>query len=137
MPAATSTAQLPAVVPESVQMVELRCFSYEDRRAVLAALLDAVLGCGCWIAEKRALSTWQMEFRFEAELSVVDDLYTSLVGAGVEFTREAHLAMTWLCTLRRHEPRGFASFRTVSVRLEMSFLEECDLEMGMMPTAYA
>jgi hypothetical protein len=125
------------MVPDAARSVKLRCFSYEDRRTILIALLEAMSDCGCWIAEKRALSAWQMEYQFEAKLSVVDELYSELVAAGVEFTREAHLAMTWLCTLRRHEPEEFPSFRTVRVQLEMSFLEECDLEMGMMSTAYA
>jgi hypothetical protein len=125
------------MVQEAVHTVELRCFSYEERRGILTALLEAMTACGCWIADKRAISTWQMEFTFEAELSVVDELYSEMVAAGIEFTREAHLAMTWLCTLRRHRAGSSSLFRTVRVRLEMSFLQECEPEMGMMTTGFA
>jgi hypothetical protein len=78
-----------------------------------------------------------MELCFEVPLSAADELYSGLVAAGVEFTREAHQVMTWLCTLRRHEPKGLCSPRTVCVHMEMSFLEEYGVEMGMLPAGNA
>jgi len=116
--------------------VLLRCYSYEQRRPVLAALLGAMDYCGCWIADKQAMSSTQIEFRFEVQLCVVEELYSELIGAGVEMSRDSHLAMTWLCTRMRHEPHGSSS-GTVHIRMEMSFLEEYAPEPGMMATGHA
>ncbi len=137
MPLLPSTMAVPTLVPEASQPVELQGFSYEDRRIVLASLLESLQMCGCWVEERQFVSHAQMELRFEMPLSAADELYSEWMAAGVEFTREAHQSMTWLCTMRRHEPKGPRSFRTVSVRMEMSFLEEYAAEMGMMPTGHA
>jgi hypothetical protein len=132
-PAARST-----MVPSVSQLVELQGHTYEDGRTVSAALLETLKRCGCWLEERKNVSSTRMErmdICFEVRLSAADELYSGLVAAGVEFTREAHQAMTWLCTLRRHE--GPRSLRTVCVRMEMSFLEEYAQEMGMMATGHA
>lgn len=134
MPLLSKTIAVPTLAADALQPVELQGFSYEDRRLVLAAMLESLETCGCWVEERRSVSPSQMELRFEVPLSAADELYSEMVSVGVEFTREAHQAMTWLCTLRRHEPK---SLRTVSVRMDMSFLEEYAMEMGRMPTGHA
>jgi hypothetical protein len=123
------------MVPAVSQLVELQGYSYEDNGTVAAALLETLKRCGCWAEERLNVAPSRMDICFEVRLSAADEIYSGLVAAGVEFTREAHQAMTWLCTLRRHE--GPRSFRTVCVRMEMSFLEEYAQEMGMMATGHA
>lgn len=124
----------PIVVPAVSQLVELQGFSYEDGRTVSAALLQSLKQCGCWVEERVSVSPSRMDLCFEVPLSAADELYSGLVAAGVEFTREAHQVMTWLCTLRRYDPKGQ---RTVCVRMEMSFLEDYGVEMGMLPAGNA
>jgi hypothetical protein len=102
----------------------VRGFSYEDRREILPALTEALAASGCWVHDHKALSLAQMEYYIELPLHSADELYSGLVGCGLELTRDSHLDLTGLCTLRRHNPRPQQVGRVIGVRLEVSFLEE-------------
>ncbi len=128
------TSPVAEVVPCELQ---LRCFSYEERFGVMGAMLEALDQCGCWMEAREAVSATRVEMRFAARLEASDELYTGLIAAGVEMTRESHMALTWLCTRRRHQPEGASVFATVGVRLEMNFLEEPELEMGFVAQGLA
>jgi hypothetical protein len=117
--------------------IELRGFSYDEQRRIVPALLDAMANCGCWVQEQRALSLTQTELRFEVHVRSAFELYSELIGAGVELTRDSHVRMTGLCTLRGHNPRQARRRRVVSMRLEVSFLEENNFEFGMMAIGLA
>jgi hypothetical protein len=117
--------------------IDLRGFSYDEQRRILPALLEAMAACGCWVEEQRAVSSTRTEVRFEVHLRSAFELYSELIAAGVELTRESHAQMTGLCTLRGHNPRHAKRRRVISVRLEVSFLEEDNLEFGMMAIGIA
>lgn len=117
--------------------VELRGFSYDEQRRIVPALLDAMAACGCWVEEQRVLSPTQTELRFEVHLRSAFELYSELVAAGVELTRDSHVKLTGLCTLRGHNPRQAKRRRVISVRLEVSFIEENNLEFGLMAIGLA
>lgn len=104
--------------------VELRGHSYEDHRQIVPALLKAVAACGGWVLEQRALSPTMTELSVEVQLRSVFELYSGLIAAGVELTRDSHTRMTGLCTVRDHNPRQAKRRRIISVRLELSFLEQ-------------
>jgi hypothetical protein len=114
--------------------VALRGSSHQDRRRILPALDLAMHHCGCWVLRRGTLSTSQVELVFEIHLRSAFELYGALIAAGVELTRDSHAALTGLCTLRRHQPAsqpGAAGpARIVTVRLEVSFLEEDEMEIG-------
>jgi hypothetical protein len=103
----------------------------------MGAMLEALDQCGCWVESREAVSATQVEMLFTARLTAVDELYSGLIGAGVEMSRDSHLAMTWLCTRRRHQPEGASPFATVGVRLEMNFLEKPEMEMGFVAQGLA
>ncbi len=90
-----------------------------------------MLACGCWLHERDTDNPERLTFVFEVQLRSVVELYSELVRAGVELTREGHAAMAGLCTLRRHHPRK-GGWRLVMVRLEVRFAEEYEAEMVMM-----
>jgi hypothetical protein len=115
---------------DTVQLVSLRCFTYCERDEVLDELLLALDRAGCWLESRRVTSASQIELYFVAMLGAADELYGGLVGAGVEMTRDSHRAMTLLCTLRRHRKEAPVAVRTVSIRMELSLLAECDEEVG-------
>jgi hypothetical protein len=132
-------ANCPALldVPEPGPVLELRGFSYDEQRRIVPALLDAMVLCGCCVQEQKALSPRHVEVCFEVYLRSAFELYSQLIGAGVELTRESHTRMTGLCTLRGHNPREAKRRRVVRVRLEVRFLEEDNSEFGMMAIGYA
>jgi len=126
--------QLPSLAEPQPAVPDLavRGFSYEDRRAILPALAEALAASGCWLHERKALSLAQMEYRFEMPLRSADELYSGLVGCGLELTRDSHMELAGLCTLRRHNPRPQQLGRVIGVRLEVNFLEE--IETHPVPT---
>jgi hypothetical protein len=122
LPSLTSPPPQPAA-PD----LDVRGFSYEDRREILPALAEALAASGCWLHGHKAVSPAQMEYRFELPLRSAVDLYSGLVGCGLELTRSSHLELTGLCTLR-HNPRPQQLGRVIGVRLEVSFLEDIELQ---------
>ena len=122
------------VPPPLVPVVQVRGSSHQDRRQILPALDAAMHHCGCWVLARGTLPTSQVELIFEVHLRSAFDLYGALIAAGVELTRDSHAALTGLCTLRRHHPvstlAAMGSYRIVTVRLEVSFLDEDEIEIG-------
>ncbi len=117
--------------------LELRGFSYDEQQRIVPALLDAMASCGCCVEEQRAVSATQTVLCFEVHLRSAFELYSELVATGVELTRDSHVKMTGLCTLRDHNPRQARRRRVLSVRLEVSFLENSNMEFGMMAIGLA
>ncbi|HEY5214622.1 MAG TPA: hypothetical protein VIJ38_16525 [Acidobacteriaceae bacterium] len=123
-------AAVPDLLPPETPMIELRGHSYADYRQVVPSLLDAVAACGCWVLEQRALSPTMTELRLEVQLRSVFELYSGLMSAGVELTRDSHTRMSGLCTVRDHNPRQAKRRRILTIRLELSFLEQGGSEFG-------
>ena len=113
-----------AVPTGDLYSLDLRCHSYEDHRTLMPALLDNLASLGCWILEQKALSPTVTELCFEVQLRTAFELYGGLLAAGLELTRDSHIRMSGLCTLRGHNPRHARRRRIVTVRLELSFLED-------------
>jgi hypothetical protein len=104
--------------------VDLRGHSYDEHRIVLPYLLDTMASCGCWVLDQKALSPSHTELSFEVQIRSVFELYSGLIAAGIELSRDSHIRMTGLCTLRGHNPHNAKRRRIVTIRLELSFLEE-------------
>jgi hypothetical protein len=104
--------------------IELRCHSYDDHREIVPELLNVLSSLGCWVLEQRTVSSTQTELCFEVQLRTAFELYGGLLSAGLELTRDSHLRMSGLCTLRSPNPRHARRRRVVTIRLELNFLEE-------------
>jgi hypothetical protein len=111
---------------EEMQSVHLRGFSYAELNAVMPTLKRALENCGCWMTEENSPSAMELDLKFELHLRDAYELYSELVAAGVEMTRENHLRMTGLCTLRNYNPRKAIRRRVVNIRLQISFLHDAD-----------
>jgi hypothetical protein len=117
--------------------VDLRGHSYDDHRTIVPALLETMATCGCWVLDQKALSPTLTELCFEVQLRAVFELYSGLVAAGVDLTRDSHTRLTSLCTLRDHNPRHAKRRRVVTIRLEVCFLEEHPTAAGHMVVGIA
>ena len=107
--------------------LNIQGFTYEQRHGLLADLTLAFNNCGGWVFERKTLSPANMEFRVEIQLLAVLDLYAAIVASGVELTRSGHQALTELCTRRKHRPLAAELGHIVSIRLEISFLDDITL----------
>lgn len=110
-----------------MQSLDLQSFSYDDRAGLLPVLLSALADGGGWVIDRRTLSASMVELRVEAQLRSIIELYGAIVAAGLELTRSSHLALTDLCTCRRNAATLIDLGQIVSLRLEISFLEEITL----------
>jgi len=107
--------------------LNIQGFTYEQRHSLLADLTMAFNNCGGWVLERKTLSPTNMEFRVEIQLLAVLDLYAALVASGIELTRSGHQALTELCTRRKHMRLAAELGHIVSIRLEISFLDDITL----------
>lgn len=107
--------------------VEIQGFSYDERSGILPVLLASLADCGGWVLDRRTLSSSMMELRVEVQLRSILDLYGSIIASGLELTRSSHMALTDLCTCRRNLTAMTDLGQVVTVRMEISFLEEVTL----------
>jgi hypothetical protein len=118
--------------------LDIQGFSYDERSGVLPELLTSLADCGGWVLDRRTLSSKTMELRVEVQLRSILDLYGSIVSTGLELTRSSHMALTDLCTCRSNLTNALDLGGVVTVRMEISFLEEMTLhsllETGMTPS---
>jgi hypothetical protein len=110
-----------------MQLLDVQGFSYEERHGLLPNLTSAFADCGGWIVDRQALSPTIMEFRIEIHLRAVLDLYASILALGLELTRAGHLGLAHLCTCRKNLPTSTELSQIVTIRLEISFLEDVAL----------
>ena len=115
-----------------MQPLDIQGFSYEDRYDLLPNIASALADCGGWILCRKALSPSMMEFRLEIQLRAIVDLYASIVSSGLELTRSGHLALTDLCTCRKNYVSAADLGQVVTIRLEISFLEDVTLHSLLM-----
>ena len=114
---------------------DLQAYSYQDRQGLLPTLTSAFTHSGGWVLERRTTSPTSMEFRLEIQLRGIVELYSALVHAGVELTRTAHATLTDLCTCRKYLAAGAAPAQVITLRLELSFLEDVTLHSLLMTGA--
>jgi len=125
----------PHQTPVDARTLRLQSFSYEGRRVILPALADAMTHCGCWLLERKVASYTQLDYIFELQQISMLELYSELIGVGLELTRGSHLELTALCGLLAHSFSPADRRRIVHVHLEVSFLEELDLQSVLKPGA--
>lgn len=110
-----------------MQPLEIQSFSYDDRAGLLPALLSALADGGGWVIDRRTVSASVVEISVEAQLRSIVELYGAIVVAGLELTRSSHLALTDLCTCRRNAADLVDLGQILTLRLEISFLEDLTL----------
>ena len=110
---------LPSV---EMPLIDLRGHTYEDHQELLPGLIETMNTCGCWLLEQRTLSTTATELNFELQLRSVFELYSTLLASGIDLSRDSHLRMKSLCTVRDHNPHRAKRRRILTVRLELIFL---------------
>ncbi|MDW5267812.1 MULTISPECIES: hypothetical protein [Acidobacteriaceae] len=115
-----------------MQLLDIQSFSYEERQGLLPNLTAALADCGGWVLCRRTLSPSMVEIRLEIQLRSIVDLYASIVCSGLELTRAGHLALTDLCTCRKNLATPSDMGQVVTIRLEISFLEDVTINSLLM-----
>lgn len=107
-----------------MQRLELQGFTSGERRTTVPELTSSLERCGGQVLERRICSKARMQLEMEIPLEGAVEFYLSMMEAGVELTRRAHLALHGLCTCRKHSRSEAELARVVDVLLEITFLGE-------------
>ena len=91
---------------------------------LLSRLYRMFAANGCGVVDCKRRGRRAVEYSFGVELGGMLDLYCGLAQVGLDMTEVSHRALTEMCMLRTHERVLRAGFRTVSVRLRISFLQK-------------
>jgi hypothetical protein len=85
-------------VPWAMQM---KAVSNEDPGHLVQTLTGAILGCGGWVLGRGANDTGTVSILFEFERQVCVEIYSLMVGAGLELSQSGHMRFTELCQCTR------------------------------------
>ncbi len=86
--------------------MQLRAVSAEDPARLVQSLTGAILGCGGWVLSRGASNSGVVSLLFEFERQACIDIYSVLIGAGLELSRSAHVHFTELCQCTRNHPHA-------------------------------
>ncbi|HEU5457483.1 MAG TPA: hypothetical protein VFU68_02575 [Terracidiphilus sp.] len=80
--------------------LQMRAVSTEEPERLVQTLTGAILGCGGWMLSRGASDTGVVSLLFEFERHACLDIYSVLVGTGLELSQDGHSQMTELyqCT---------------------------------------
>ena len=109
---------------ETEWAMQMKGFSLEDPSQLVRSLTGAILGCGGWVLSRGANETGTISMLFEFQRRHSMDIYSVLVGAGVELSYHGHRRITELCQCTRCHPCDCGS-EIASIDLEVeTFLRE-------------
>jgi hypothetical protein len=115
-----------------MQRLDIQGYSYDQRDSILPLLSRTLINCGGWVHDRQSTSATNFEIVLEIELRFILDLYAGLIAAGLELTRSNHLALTDLCTCRKHFLGSSEARQVVTIRIEIAFLQEQTLHTLLM-----
>ena len=123
------------ILTGEIPVVHLRARSFEGHQEIVPVVLNTMASCGCWLLERREVPPNATELSFELQLRSVFDLYSGLLSCGIDLSRDSHTRMKSLCTVRDHNPHRARRRRTLTVRLELIFMDELDATHDLARTA--
>ena len=83
-----------ATLPWAMQM---RAVATDEPAHLVQTLTGAILGCGGWVLCRGANDTGTINMLFEFERQACIDIYSVLIGAGLELSQAGHTRFTELC----------------------------------------
>ena len=98
--------------------MEMKAIALGDPANLVKALTGAVLGCNGWILSRGASDTGTVNMLFEFERRACVDIYSALIGAGLELSKNGHIRLTELCQCTRSN-RSDCGTEIASVDLEI------------------
>jgi len=98
--------------------MQLRAISTEDPSRLVQALTGAILGCGGWVLSRGANDSGVVNMLFEFERQACIDIYSVLIGTGLELSQSGHVRFTELCQCTRSQQRDCGE-EIASVDLEI------------------
>ena len=109
--------------------MHLEAIALGDPDRLMRSLTGAIVGSGGWILSRATSDSGTMALLFEFERHACVDIYSGLVGAGIELSRNGHLRFTELCQCTHSGPLGCSS-EIASIDLEIKTYPVRQAEQG-------
>ncbi len=81
--------------------IHLQAVALEEPDCLIRVLTGAIINCGGWVLSRGSTDSGAVNMLFEFERYACVDIYSGLVGAGLELSRVGHLRFTELCQCTR------------------------------------
>ncbi|HUX45450.1 MAG TPA: hypothetical protein VMV57_11915 [Terracidiphilus sp.] len=107
-----------APLPVTSWAMQMRALSTEKPTSLVQTLTGAILGCGGWVLSRGANDAGTISVLFEFERRTCLEIYSVLVGAGLELSQCGHNQLTELCRCTRLHPKAFGD-QVASIELEI------------------
>lgn len=103
---------------EAPWAIQMKAVSIEEPSRLVQMLTGAILGCGGWVLSRGASDTGTINMLFEFERKACVEMYSLLIGAGVELSQSGHMRFTELCQCTKSHPRNCGA-EIASIDLEI------------------
>ena len=115
--------------------IHLQAISLEEPERLLRTLSGVIICSGGWVLSRGSTDRGAVNLLFEFERQACVDIYSGLVGAGVELSRIGHLRFTELCQCTRSN-HSDCGLEIASIDLEIqTYPLENSLTKNMLPHA--
>jgi hypothetical protein len=91
-----------ATLPWAMQM---KAVATDEPAHLVQTLTGAILGCGGWVLCRGANDIGTINMLFEFERHACIDIYSVLIGAGLELSQAGHMRFTELCQCTCNDKR--------------------------------
>ena len=98
---ATMPGQLAMQTMSVPWAMEMKAVSAEEPSRLVQSLTGAILGCGGWVLSRGANDSGTVSMLFEFERQACVDIYSLLIGAGLDISQSGHIRFTELCQCTR------------------------------------
>jgi hypothetical protein len=112
----------PGSATQSLELRATACHSRGQTMNQIYALLDRCNGF--LLQDTNRADSGQSWLEMEVPRRNIFDLYSGLLSIELDLTRDSHLHLTGLCTLRLYRPMRTGN---VTLKLELTFPDEIDL----------
>jgi len=79
----------------------MKAVSCEEPSRLVQTLTGAIMGCGGWVLSRGANDSGTVNLLFEFERQICVDIYSVLIGAGLDLSQGGHIRFTELCQCTR------------------------------------
>lgn len=102
-------------IPWAMQM---KAVAIEEPARLVQTLTGAILGCGGWVLSRGANDTGTVNMLFEFERQACLDIYSVLIGAGLELSQSGHVRFTELCQCTRSNKECGGEIASVDLEIQ-------------------
>jgi hypothetical protein len=115
--------------------IHLQAIALEEPDRLIRSLTAVIVRSGGWVLSRGSCDGGAVSLLFEFERNACVDIYSGLVGAGLELSRTGHLRFTELCQCTRSGPSDCrAEIASIDLEIQTYPLEDT-LQKSALPPA--